>query len=431
MTDEQSPIKETGGAGGGHEAGNIGRRRRVLWLHTQPEHYFNCMLDDLESGAAYRVKGMEWAGPVERFEYTAVFAQRGPGWYTDNAQPRVARTVFLRTKPEMDKEGVAGFRTRVHIDWRKDLGQAFGGDMAFDAAIVSGYAWRTQRELMRACKAKGIPVAMWSDSNLRSQRGSGLKWRIKMGLKKQFLRGVIDSADMLLTANRLGVAYWRFFGAPRKKIIVSPCYSDYARIDVANERPRAEVLGAIGLRAEERILFSAARLVAAKGLDLTIGAFLRSGLHRMGWTYVIAGAGPLEQELKALAGEELGKAIRFVGFQQPAMNLALMAQAEMLALPSRYEPHGIVVGEALAAGTPVLASDVVGAAPDLIARGVDGMIFRSEDTADLAEKMAVLGDEARIRAMKAAARPAFEGWYRKTSPALFIPQIVKTMLGGT
>ena len=51
----------------------------------------------------------------------------------------------------------------------------------------------------------------------------------------------------------------------------------------------------------------------------------------------------------------------------------------MLALPSRYEPHGIVVAEALAAGTPVLASSIVGSAYDLVRDGVNGVIFRTED----------------------------------------------------
>jgi len=93
-----------------------------------------------------------------------------------------------------------------------------------------------------------------------------------------------------------------------------------------------------------------------------IRAFAASGLGDRGWKYLIAGTGPLEAELKMLAGKALGKTVHLLGFQQPADNLALMAHAEAMVLPSRFEPHGIVVGEALAAGTPVLLSDIVGAA---------------------------------------------------------------------
>jgi glycosyltransferase involved in cell wall biosynthesis len=255
-----------------------------------------------------------------------------------------------------------------------------------------------------------------------------------MALKRQVLKKIIRQVDLLLTANRLGVAYWRYYGAPRSKIEICPYYSDYARIDAARGRARQEVLGRIGLRAEDRVLFSAARLVPDKGLDLAIRAFRTLGLGAREWKYVIAGIGPLEKELQALAGEELGKTIHFVGFQQPTENLALMAQAKMLLLPSRYEPHGIVVAEALAAGTPVMASDVVGAAYDLVNRGVSGLIFRSGDEGDLAAKLrsvteGVLGGEL-LERLQAGARPAFEAWYRLTSPTVVVPVAVRRMLAG-
>jgi glycosyltransferase involved in cell wall biosynthesis len=146
-------------------------------------------------------------------------------------------------------------------------------------------------------------------------------------------------------------------------------------------------MGKVGISPERKLLFSAARLVPAKGLDQLIGQFLENGFGDKGWTYVIAGVGPLEAELKdqvaryeagagGKAAVNSGSSVVFVGFQQPSENLALMAHAEILGLPSRYEPHGIVVAEAMAAGTPVLASDVVGAAKDLVTSGLSGLIFR-------------------------------------------------------
>ena len=74
-------------------------RKRILWLHTQPEHYFNCMMDDLARGTEYVVPGMKVPeGGLPRFEYVAAFAERGPGWYAENA-PKVAQSVFLRLGP--------------------------------------------------------------------------------------------------------------------------------------------------------------------------------------------------------------------------------------------------------------------------------------------------------------------------------------------
>jgi len=284
---------------------------------------------------------------------------------------------------------------------------------------------------MMECRRRGIPVAMWSDSNLRSQRGRGSKAKLKRAVKEVFVSKLIGAVDFELTANRLGVAYWRYYGAPAAKIVLCPCYSDYARIDAAKGRSRGEVLGRIGLQEGDRMLFSAARLVPAKGLDVMIRAFKRSGLAETGWKYVIAGMGELEGELKQLAGAELGKSIYFIGFQQPSENLALMAQAQMLVLPSRYEPHGIVVAESLAAGTPVLTSDVVGASADLLEKGVSGLEFKSEDEEALLGKLKWIGEHAEeVRGMRAGARGVFEAWYARTSPIRVVPEVVGRMVAG-
>jgi glycosyltransferase involved in cell wall biosynthesis len=397
------------------------RKKRILWLHTQPEHYFNRMMDDLARGTPYTVPGMP-APPPSAFEYIAAFAARGPGWYAHNA-PAAAETVFLKVLPKKEGRSPA-VREQYHVDWRADL-----LPLKFDAAIVSGYAWRTQRELIAHCRRCGLPVALWTDSNLRSQRGAGFQSRLRRAMKKRFLRRIVGTVDHIFASNRLGVAYWRYYGAPRQRISVCPYYADYMRIDAARALPHAAVRAKFALAPADRILFSAARLVPEKGLDLMIDAFLRSGFAARGWKYVIAGTGFLEAQLKAQAAAELGKSIHFVGFQQPADNLALMAQAQLLALPSRYEPHGIVVAEALAAGTPVLASDVVGAAYDLVEHGRNGLIFRSEDVADLARKLDAIDQHPdALATMHAAARPSFEAWYRRTSPMLQVPQTMARLM---
>ncbi len=407
--------------------GSSGQKKRVLWLHTQPEHYFNCMMDDLAREQGYRAPGMEeeqGRGGAGELEFIAAFQYRGPGLYTENAQPAAAKTMVLRACPGLEGRPPR-FYERYHANWKSEL-----YPLEFATAIVSGYASRTAREVISDCRKRGIPVAVWSDSNLRSQRGRSLGARLRRRLKKAWLHDIIADTNLMLTANSLGVAYWRYYGMPRERIVLCPCYTDYRRIDAARQRNRAEVMARIGLAETDRLLFTAARLVEAKGLDLMIRAFITSGLGNRGWKYVIAGVGALEAELRVLAGDSAGRSVLFVGFQQPTENLALMAHAQMLAVPSRYEPHGIVVGESLAAGTPVLSSNVVGATRDLVRDGDNGLIFRSDDEVDLRRKLALLTDEVELQRMRAAARPAFEAWYRKTSPMLVVPRAVRKMLEG-
>jgi glycosyltransferase involved in cell wall biosynthesis len=405
-----------------------GKKKRILWLHAQPEFYHNRMMDDLARGEGYRLPGMA-DEHADAFEWIAGFALQGPGDYQQNALPAEVPTMFLRIPPD-ETARVPAMRERYHLDWRADLRALGAGPLGVDGIIVSGYGLRTFREIIAEGARLGVPVTMWSDSNLRADRGHGLKMRLKRWLKRRLVRRIAESVDCLLTANSRGKAYWRYYGGDRAggKVLVGAYYSDYRRIDEAACRSRAEVLARVGLAEADRYVYSSARLIPVKGLDLMIRAFRAGGWAARGWKYVIAGKGPLEAELRALAGDTLDRSILLVGFQQPSENLALMAKADLLAVPSRLEPHGIVVGEALAAGTPVLASNVVGAACGLVRDGVSGAVFRSEDAADLQRKLALLDDPAALAAMRPGARQAFEAWYRQTSPLVMVPRAVRRML---
>ena len=73
----------------------------------------------------------------------------------------------------------------------------------------------------------------------------------------------------------------------------------------------------------------------------------------------------------------------------------------MFVLPSRHDGWGVVVNQAIAAGLPVICSDAVGAAADLVSNGVNGYVFPSGNVEQLAEAMASF---ARIPAIAAILR---------------------------
>jgi glycosyltransferase involved in cell wall biosynthesis len=69
-------------------------------------------------------------------------------------------------------------------------------------------------------------------------------------------------------------------------------------------------------------------------------------------------------------------------------------------LPSGQEAWGLVVNEVMCAGRAVIASDMVGSAPDLVRTGENGAVFRTDDVSDLARAMRdVLHDPAKLAAM--------------------------------
>jgi glycosyltransferase involved in cell wall biosynthesis/O-antigen/teichoic acid export membrane protein len=106
------------------------------------------------------------------------------------------------------------------------------------------------------------------------------------------------------------------------------------------------------------IVFIGRLETAQKGLDLLLHAWARA-CERVAGTLVIAGTGPDEEQLRALADElGVGHRTRFVGWVGGPAKFALLASARVVAVPSRFETFGIVALEAAATGAPVVAFDI-------------------------------------------------------------------------
>ena len=120
------------------------------------------------------------------------------------------------------------------------------------------------------------------------------------------------------------------------------------------------------------------RLSHEKGVRTLIEA-----ANRLPYKLKIIGGGPLEDELKAVAG----KHIEFVGFKQWDEIKELVGKARFSVIPSEwYENNPLSVIEAQCLGTPVLGAKI-GGIPELITDGVTGMTFESRNADDLAKKI--------------------------------------------
>ena len=95
---------------------------------------------------------------------------------------------------------------------------------------------------------------------------------------------------------------------------------------------------------------------------------------------------PICQEQRGGFYERI-KNVHWEGFINQSALPAYYRAADMPVLPTRREPWGLVVNEAMACGTPCIVSDVVGAGPDLVTSSNAGTVFRRDDAEDLAAAM--------------------------------------------
>jgi glycosyltransferase involved in cell wall biosynthesis len=132
------------------------------------------------------------------------------------------------------------------------------------------------------------------------------------------------------------------------------------------------------------ILFSG-KLVWRKGVDLLPDA-VRNLPEATRDRVVLAflGDGELSDHLQADAARHPTVDVRFCGFHNQTAISQFYHAADLLVLPSRQgETWGLVVNEALHHGVPVVTSDAVGSASDLVNPGVNGDVFATDSAADL------------------------------------------------
>jgi glycosyltransferase involved in cell wall biosynthesis len=156
--------------------------------------------------------------------------------------------------------------------------------------------------------------------------------------------------------------------------------------------------------ADGPLLAFAGRLTRAKALEVAIGAVEQVD----GVTLLVAGDGEERAALESLAGER----VRFLGALPRERVLELFAAADASVLSSSWEnfPHAVV--EALAVGTPVIATRV-GGVPEVVEDGVNGLLVPPGDAAALAEAVRRFFADGALRdRLRAAAAPSVERYGR-------------------
>lgn len=126
------------------------------------------------------------------------------------------------------------------------------------------------------------------------------------------------------------------------------------------------------------------RFVWKKGFDILLKSFARVAHDHPEWDLLLAGDGvelrPCQELAKSLG---LADRVRFLGSVARKEALALICGCDLFVLPSRSEPFGIVLLEAMAAKKPVVATDV-GGVSDLILSGDTGLLVPGDSPEALA-----------------------------------------------
>ena len=231
----------------------------------------------------------------------------------------------------------------------------------------------------RHCTLKPLSTACWTTHC--DSRSFGFKlWRGARGVVQQTL------AD--LPGTLTDIAYFHGY----QRAIIEPHLPATTRLyEVANPI-EAEDLGPKADPASGNFLFLG-RLSTEKGCPLFAEAAARAGI-----TPAFVGDGPAAAELKAKYPNA-----KFLGWKNTQGVREALRAARCLIFPSLWhEGQPLTVLESLAMGTPVVAGDG-SAGRESVVDGETGLWFRQADVDDLAAKLTLMKDDARVTAMSNAA----------------------------
>ncbi|MCE5204287.1 MAG: glycosyltransferase [Actinomycetia bacterium] len=230
----------------------------------------------------------------------------------------------------------------------------------------------------------GIPTVLTYHSDIVRQRSL-------LRLYRPVLDRVLDEVDLIIATSPDMVQASEFLAPRAEKCRIVPFGIDVDRFAATP----AVLAQAEEIRAQHQrpIVLFVGRLVYYKGVDVLVRA-----MASLDADLVIIGAGPLEEALRALAGE-LGSAGRLTIMPpQPFTSLvAYYHAADVFCLPSiaRSEAFGLVQLEAQACGTPVVSTRLTTGVPFVNQDGVTGLTVPPGDVKALAGALfALLGDDA-------------------------------------
>jgi glycosyltransferase involved in cell wall biosynthesis len=279
----------------------------------------------------------------------------------------------------------------------------------FDVLWIHGYNFLTHQLAAITQLVKGRAILFREEQTLLHGRPL-----LKRVIKTPWLRLLLSRSLVLYigTENR---EWFKSFGVPDSRMFFTPYCVDNERLASEAEQlshSRSALRASFGLPDESiPVVLMCGRLIPKKQPLFLLEAFRRVREQRK-CVLMIVGSGQLEATIRETIVRNEIPDVVLAGFLNQTQISRAYAAADIFVLPSGiHETWGIVVNEAMNFSLPVIVSDRVGCAKDLVQVGKNGLVVSAEDPAPLADAIAKLvNDPGLRREFGAASRTIVQAW---------------------
>ncbi|MGP8078443.1 MAG: glycosyltransferase family 4 protein [Thermoplasmata archaeon] len=264
--------------------------------------------------------------------------------------------------------------------------------------IVHAHTYGTHQVAVarRYRRRRGTPFVLTAHFHpIWSIEGGWLRHRIRGFYDRRLAGSVVQSAARLIVQTREEERLLRSLGLPLPPVVIIP--PGYTPLPPA---PPGTTVARDRFGIDGPFVLFVGRLASNKGLVELIEAFGTLARRDPAAHLLLVGedggmAGRIDERVRRL---DLSGRVHRVGYVRDDATLAtLYREARMLALPSEYEAFGLVLLEAMAQGTPVVASRV-GGIPEVVEDGVTGLLVPPRSSGALSEAIARLWDDPALGA---------------------------------
>ena len=334
----------------------------------------------------YRAPLLDRVAALPEIDLTVVYAAgtvAGRTWRVE----REHRATFLRGLR------IPGAERVLHHDYPLTPGVVPAlSEARPDVVVVSGWSTFAAQGAIAWCRLRNVPYVLVVESHDEGPRPG---WR--RTVKNAVVPPVVANAAGVLVTGTLARNSMVARGAPAERVRVFANTVDVDEFAAAAEQlaPRQpELRRGLDAAPDDVVVLSVARLAPEKGLDVLVHAVAEAGDPRL--LLVLAGDGAERARLEQLA-RDLGARLVLTGDVEWKRIVELYVAADVFALLSEREPWAVVVNEAAACGLPLLLSDRVGAAHDLLRDGENGTLVAAGDIGSAAAALRALAADPELR----------------------------------
>ena len=331
------------------------KREKILIIYVEPTTYINAL-----------VKTMAKEDKYELDIYYLSF-NKSQAWYSSSKKIKLLPNNIFKYLIFLIYKFIKNNYKLLHL--------AGWGEFKLIIALIMAKIFR-------------VPATLESDTPYKEKNISDLK-----SIKRALIYPIILSLpDFYLPGGSSQKKHLIKHGISKEKIIKANMTVDIEKIIIyissLNSKKINTIKSHFKVSPNSKIILFVGRLEFNKGIDILINTFLDLNKEIEDLILIIVGEGSLNIDLKTKYNEYQN--IIFPGRLAENYLLDLYAIAYLFVLPSRFEPWGLVINEALASSLPVITSSNVGCNDDLVEEGVNGYIVNTDKKNLLKDKMEII-----------------------------------------